>query len=65
LVRIVAGEPDLESCWWQAKRYAATGGWGFVQFKDGKPADEAVHKTCFGCYEPAKARDFAFTHYAP
>ncbi len=45
--------------------YAATGGWGFAQFNDGKPADEAVHKTCFACHEPVKARDFVFTHYAP
>jgi hypothetical protein len=26
-----------------AKKYAATGGWGFADFRDGKPADEAVH----------------------
>ena len=49
-----------------SRKYAATGGWGFAQFnKDGKPADEAMHKTCFPCHEPAKARDFVFTHYAP
>ena len=49
-----------------SKKYAATGGWGFAQFdKDGKPADEAKHKTCFPCHEPAKANDFVFTHYAP
>jgi hypothetical protein len=48
-----------------SKKYAATGGWGFADFKDGKPADEAVHKTCFPCHELAKARDFVFTHYAP
>ena len=47
-------------------KYAATGGWGFAQFnKDGKPADEAMHKTCFPCHEPAKARNFVFTYYAP
>jgi hypothetical protein len=46
-------------------KYAATGGWGFAQFNDGKPADEAVIKTCFPCHEPAKAHDFVFTHYAP
>ena len=27
-----------------SKKYAATGGWGFAQFKDGKPADEALHE---------------------
>ena len=49
-----------------SKKYAATGGWGFAQFnKDGKPADEAMHKTCFPCHEPAQARNFVFTHYAP
>ena len=48
-----------------SKKYAATGGWGFAQFKDGKPADESMHKTCFPCHEHVKARDFVFTHYAP
>jgi hypothetical protein len=48
-----------------SKKYATTGGWGFAQFKDGKPADEALLKTCFPCHEPVKARDFVFTHYAP
>jgi hypothetical protein len=48
-----------------SKRYATTGGWGFAQFKDGKPADEALLKTCFPCHDPVKARDFVFTHYAP
>ena len=48
-----------------SKKYAASGGWGFGDFKDGKPGDEALHKTCFPCHEPAKDRDFVFTHYAP
>ena len=48
-----------------SKKYAATGGWGFAQFKDGKPADAAPLKTCFPCHEPVKARDFVFTRYAP
>ena len=49
-----------------SKKYAATGGWGFAQFnKDGKPADEAVLKTCFPCHQAIKARDLVFTHYAP
>jgi len=46
-------------------KYAATGGWGFADFTNGKPADEAMHKTCFSCHEPAKAHDFVFTRYAP
>jgi hypothetical protein len=48
-----------------SKKYAATGGWGFAQFKDGKPADEALLKTCFPCHVPVKDRDFVFTRYAP
>ena len=48
-----------------SRKYASTGGWGFAQFNDGKPADEAVLKTCFPCHEPVKARDFVFTRYAP
>jgi Cytochrome P460 len=48
-----------------SKKYAETGGWGFGEFKDGKPSDEAMHKTCFPCHESAKGRDFIFTHYAP
>ena len=48
-----------------SKKYAASGGWGFADFKDGKPGDEALTKTCFPCHEPAKAHDFVFTHYAP
>ena len=49
-----------------SRKYAATGGWGFAQFKNGKPdADAALLKTCFPCHEPIKARDYVFTHYAP
>lgn len=47
-----------------SRKYAATGGWGFAQFNDGKPADEAMHHTCYACHEPIKARDFVFTRYA-
>jgi hypothetical protein len=47
-----------------SQRYAATGGWGFAQFDDGKPADAAMHEGCFACHEPGKARDFVFTRYA-
>ena len=48
-----------------SKKYAATGGWGFADFKNGKPGNEALHKTCFPCHQPAKDRDYVFTHYAP
>jgi Cytochrome P460 len=48
-----------------SKKYAATGGWGYGDFTNGKPGNEALHKTCHGCHEPAKDRDFVFTRYAP
>jgi hypothetical protein len=47
-----------------SKKYAETGGWGFAQFDDGKPAGEAALKTCFACHGPAKDRDFVFTRYS-
>jgi Cytochrome P460 len=62
----VAGSPaNIQIMVKDSKKYAASGGWGFGDFTDDKPADEAKHKTCFPCHEPAKATDFVFTHYAP
>ena len=46
-------------------KFAATGGWGFAQFDNRKPASEAVHSKCFACHTPAQARDFVFTRYSP
>ena len=46
-------------------KYAATGGWGFGHFADGKPGDAAFMKTCFPCHAKTKATDLVFTHYAP
>ena len=63
----VAGHPTngVQFMVKDSSKYASTGGWGFAHFNDGKPADEAMHKTCFPCHEPVKAHDFVFTHYAP
>jgi len=47
------------------KKFAASGGWGFADFTNGKPGDEALHKTCYPCHLPAKDRDFVFARYAP
>jgi Cytochrome P460 len=61
----VVGSPlNMQVMVKDSRKYAATGGWGFGDFKDGKPSDEALHKACFSCHEPAKDRDFVFTHYA-
>ena len=46
-------------------KYAATGGWGFATFVDGKPAAAASMKSCFPCHNQAKSTDLVFTHYAP
>jgi len=62
----VAGAPiNLQLSVKDSRKYASTGGWGFAQFKDGKPADEAVHKTCLPCHQLVKASDFVYTHYSP
>ncbi len=48
-----------------SKKYAATGGWGFADFTDGKPGDKALHETCcLPCHVHAKDRDYVFTRYA-
>ena len=48
-----------------SKKYAATGGWGFGRFINGKPVDEAQHRTCFACHEArAKGHDYVFTRLA-
>jgi len=67
LQSFVAGAPKngVQFMVKDSKKYPSTGGWGFAQFNDGKPADEAVHKTCFPCHQAAKARDFVFNRYSP
>jgi hypothetical protein len=61
----VAGPPtNVQFMVKDSSKYASTGGWGFAQFNDGKPAAMAV-QDCFSCHVPVKARDFIFTRYAP
>lgn len=61
----VAGDPiNVQLMVKDSKKYASTGGWGFGQFKDGKPDPAAKLDTCFPCHEPAKANDLVFTYYA-
>jgi hypothetical protein len=62
----VAGAPiNVQFMVKDSKKYAATGGWGFAQFKDGKPDGKALLNTCFPCHVPAKGQDYLFTHYSP
>lgn len=48
-----------------SRRYAASGGWGFAQFNDGRPAPDAVQASCHPCHTAARNRDFVFSRYAP
>ena len=62
----VAGSPtNVQFMVKDSKKYAATGGWGFAQFKDGEPASAAVERTCYACHQPVEVRDFVFTRYSP
>ena len=66
LESFVAGTPvNIQFMVKDSKKYAATGGWGFADFTNGKAGNAALHKTCFTCHEPASDRDYVFTHYAP
>ena len=61
----VAGPPtNIQFMVKGAKMYASTGGWGFAQFNDGKPANIVVND-CYSRHIPVKDRDFLFTRYAP
>ena len=48
-----------------SKKYAATGGWGFATFVNGKAAAAASMKSCFPCHQKAKDSDLVFTRYVP
>jgi hypothetical protein len=62
----VVGSPvNIQIMVKDSKKYADSGGWGFADFKDGKPGDNALHETCFPCHTPAKDHDYVFTRYAP
>jgi Cytochrome P460 len=63
----VAGQPKngVQFMVKDSKKYASTGGWGFAQFNDGKPADGLMQNTCFSCHQAVKDRDFVFARYAP
>jgi len=66
LQSFVAGPPvNIQFMVKDSKKYVATGGWGYADFTNGKPGNEALHKTCHPCHEPGKDRDFVFTRYAP
>jgi hypothetical protein len=62
----VAGPPtNIQFMIKDSKKYAATGGWGFGHFQDGKPATAAFMKPCFPCHAKETDHDLVFTRYAP
>jgi Cytochrome P460 len=54
-----------------AKKYAATGGWGFQVWAGGDPSKpllpDPAHAelACFACHTPQKAQDYTFSTYIP
>jgi hypothetical protein len=57
---------DVQMMLKDAKRYRASGGWGFGKFEHGIPLSAAIHETCFACHAAnVRANDFVFTRYAP
>jgi hypothetical protein len=48
-----------------AKKFAATGGWGFEGFGGGDPTNRVVGENaavaCFACHAPQKAQDYTFS----
>jgi hypothetical protein len=66
----VAGEPtNVQVSVKDARRYAATGGWGYGQFQGGLPdKDPAVVQACFACHQKLEklegGTDFVFTTYS-
>ena len=45
-------------------KYASTGGWGFEGFAGNSKTERLVKdggKSCFGCHEPQKGKDYVFS----
>jgi hypothetical protein len=61
----VAGPPvNVQFMVKDSKKYAATAGWGFAQFKDGLPVEDEALAPCFACHVPVKSRDYVYTQYS-
>src|SRR5262245_20063650 len=50
-----------------SKRYAATGGWGFEEFRGDSQTDRMIGADaatkCYACHTSQKERDFVFSSY--
>jgi hypothetical protein len=63
----VPGDPsNVQFMIKDSKKYAATGGWGFGHFVNGKPlTDSKKMEACYDCHSENTERDMVFTRYAP
>ena len=63
----VAGHPTngVQFMVKDSKKYAATGGWGYAHFNNGKSADAGFMQSCYSCHRAIKSRDYVFGRYAP
>jgi len=63
----VPGDPsNVQFMIKDSKIYAATGGWGFGHFVNGKPlTDSKKMEACYDCHSQNTERDMVFTRYAP
>lgn len=63
----IPGEPTtVQVMVKDARRYAASGGWGFGRFINGAPTDASQHQTCFVCHQArVSGHDYVFTRFAP
>jgi Cytochrome P460 len=62
---VPGGSTNVQFMIKDSKKYAATGGWGFGHFQDGKPANADFMKGCFPCHQKTQATDLVFTRYTP
>ena len=62
----IAGEPtNVQFMVKDSQKYAATGGWEYLQFNEGKPVEKKALSGCYGCHVPVQSRDYLFTRYSP
>ena len=64
----VAGDPtNVQIDVKDSRRFAATGGWGYGQFENGRANQSvALINTCFACHNRLpKSADLVFTPYSP
>jgi hypothetical protein len=63
----VAGPPTngIQFMVKDSRKFAATGGWGFIQLNSGLPVSKKVLQDCFLCHQAIESRDLVFTRYAP